>query len=129
MLREKPVQVSRWAKANTWSANEGAAWERPADFYKFLPQHPGMYMEDEACAEALARGFARFVKFLVASKLDATAFASRGSRRCACSSQELDCRLKISLSHSEGKFVAISTTQNKRLCLRQKAVLGLEKRH
>ena len=70
MLREKPVQVSRWAKANTWSANEGAAWERPADFYKFLPQHPGMYMEDEACAEALARGFARFVKFLVASKLD-----------------------------------------------------------
>ena len=79
MLREKPVQVSRWAKANTWSENEGAAWERPADFYKFLPQHPGMYMEDEAlgldeaCAEALARGFARIVKVLGASKLDATA--------------------------------------------------------
>jgi hypothetical protein len=38
-----------------------------------------MYMEDEAlgldeaCAEALARGCARFVKFLGASKLDATA--------------------------------------------------------
>jgi hypothetical protein len=45
---------------------------------------------DEAFAEALARGFARFVKFLGASKLDATAFASRGSRRCACSSQEID---------------------------------------
>ena len=95
MLREKPVQVSRWAKANTWSENEGAAWERPADFYKFLPQNPGIDMEDEALgldeafAEALARGFARFVKFLVASKLDATAFASLGSRRCACSSQEI----------------------------------------
>jgi uncharacterized protein len=54
-----------------------------------------MYMEDEALgldeafAEALARGFARFVKFLGASKLDATAFASLGSRRCACSSQEI----------------------------------------
>jgi len=45
---------------------------------------------DEACAEALARGFARFVKFPDASKLDATAFASRGSRQCACSSQEID---------------------------------------
>jgi hypothetical protein len=32
---------------------------------------------DEAFAEALARGFARFVKFLGASKLDVTAFASR----------------------------------------------------
>ncbi len=92
MLREKPVQVSRPAVANTWSENEGAAWERPADFYKFLPQHPGIYMEDEALGldEALARGLARFVKFLVASKLDATAFASRGSRWCACSSQEID---------------------------------------
>jgi len=29
MLREKPVQVSRWAKANTWSENEGAAWNVP----------------------------------------------------------------------------------------------------
>ena len=43
--------------------------------------------------------------------------------------ESFSCRLKISLSHSEGKFVAISTTQNKRLCLRQKAVLGLERRH
>jgi len=39
------------------------------------------------------------------------------------------CGLKISLSLSEGKFVAISPTQGKRLCLRQKFVLGLEKRH
>ena len=39
ILREKPVQLSRWAKANKWSENEGAAWERPADFYKFLPQN------------------------------------------------------------------------------------------
>src|SRR6266567_2538039 len=33
-------------------------------------------------------------------------------------------RLKISLSLSEDKFVAISPTQGKRLCLRQKFVLG-----
>jgi hypothetical protein len=32
---------------------------------------------DEAFAEALTHGFARFVKFLGASKLDATAFSSR----------------------------------------------------
>jgi hypothetical protein len=58
---------------NPWE-NEGAVWERSADFYLFLPQHPGMDMEDEALGldEALARGFARFVKFLGASKLDAT---------------------------------------------------------
>jgi uncharacterized protein len=61
-----------------------------------VPQNPGMYMEDEALgldealAEALARGFARCVKFLGASKLDATAFASLGSRWCACSFQERD---------------------------------------
>jgi len=54
-----------------------------------------MYMEDEAlgldeaCAEALARGFARFVKFLGASKLDATAIREPLLRRCACSSQEI----------------------------------------
>src|SRR5437867_2018784 len=105
MLREKPVQVSRPAVANKWSEHERVAGERPADLDKVLPQNPGMYMEDEAlglddvCAEALARGFARCVKFLGASKLDATAFASLGSRRCACSSQELDeCRLKKRLS-------------------------------
>ena len=33
-------------------------------------------------------------------------------------------RLKISLSLSEDKFVAVSTTQNKRFCLKQKFVLA-----
>ena len=89
MPREKPVQVSRPAVANTWSEHEGAAWERPADCSTFLPQNPGMYMEDEAlgldeaCVEALARGFARFVKFLGASKMDATEkkYASKPKKR------------------------------------------------
>jgi hypothetical protein len=81
--------------ANTWSENEGAASERPADFSKFLPQHPGIYMEDEALgldeafAEALAGGLARFVRFLSASKLDATAIREPLLRRRACSSQEI----------------------------------------
>ena len=35
-----------------------------------------------------------------------------------------NCGLKISLSLSEDKFVAISTTRGKRLWLRQKFVLG-----
>jgi hypothetical protein len=47
-------------------------------------------MEDEALGldEALARGLARIVKFLGASKLDATAIREPLLRRCACSSQE-----------------------------------------
>ncbi len=43
---------------------------------------------DEAFAEALARGLARFVRFLGASKLDATALREPLLRRRACSSQE-----------------------------------------
>ena len=42
---------------------------------------------DEAFAVALARGFARFVRFLGASKLDATAIGEPLLRRRACSSQ------------------------------------------
>jgi uncharacterized protein YcaQ len=41
--------------------------------------------DDEAFAEALARGFARFVRFLGASKLDAEAIREPLLRRCACS--------------------------------------------
>jgi uncharacterized protein len=54
----------------------------------------GLWLEDEALgndeafAEALARGFARFVRFLGASKLDATAMREPLLRRRACSSQE-----------------------------------------
>jgi uncharacterized protein YcaQ len=44
--------------------------------------------KDEAFAEALARGFARFVAFLGASKLDATAIREPLLRRCVCSSKE-----------------------------------------
>ena len=43
---------------------------------------------DEAFAEALACGFARFVRFLGASKLDATAIREPLLRRRACSSKE-----------------------------------------
>jgi uncharacterized protein YcaQ len=45
---------------------------------------------DEAFAEALACGLARFVKFLGASKLDATAIREPLLRRRACSAQEAD---------------------------------------
>ncbi len=44
---------------------------------------------DEAFAEALAGGLARFVTFLGASKLDATAIREPLLRRRACSSQEI----------------------------------------
>ena len=44
--------------------------------------------KDEAFAEALARGFARFVTFLGASKLDAKAIREPLLRRRACSSSE-----------------------------------------
>ena len=44
--------------------------------------------KDEAFAEALACGFARFVTFLGASKLDATAIREPLLRRRACSSKE-----------------------------------------
>jgi uncharacterized protein YcaQ len=43
---------------------------------------------DEAFAEALAGGFARFARFLGASKLDATALREPLLRRRACASQE-----------------------------------------
>ena len=43
---------------------------------------------DEAFAEALACGFARFARFLGASKLDATAIREPLLRRRACASQE-----------------------------------------
>src|SRR5438270_2450160 len=52
----------------------------------------GLWLEDEALgndeafAEALACGLARFVRFLGASKLDATAIREPLLRRCACSS-------------------------------------------
>jgi uncharacterized protein YcaQ len=52
----------------------------------------GLWLEDEALgndeafAEALARGFARFVRFLGASKLDATAIREPLLRQSACSS-------------------------------------------
>jgi uncharacterized protein YcaQ len=51
----------------------------------------GLWLEDaalgndQAFAEALARGFARFVTFLGASKLDATAIREPLLRGCACS--------------------------------------------
>jgi uncharacterized protein YcaQ len=51
----------------------------------------GLWLEDEALgtdeafAEALARGFARFVRFLGASKLDATAIREPLLRQLACS--------------------------------------------
>jgi uncharacterized protein YcaQ len=54
----------------------------------------GLWLEDEALgtdeafAEALARGFTRFVRFLGASKLDATAIREPLLRRRVCSSQE-----------------------------------------
>ena len=54
----------------------------------------GLWLEDEALgtdeafAEALARGFARFVRFLGASKLDAQAIREPLLRRRACASQE-----------------------------------------
>jgi len=44
--------------------------------------------KDEAFAEALACGFARFVTFLGASKLDAKAIREPLLRRRACSSKE-----------------------------------------
>ena len=53
----------------------------------------GLWLEDEALgtdeafAEALAGGLARFVRFLGASKLDATAIGEPLLRRRACSSQ------------------------------------------
>ncbi len=56
----------------------------------------GLWLEDEAqgldeaFAEALACGFARFVKFLGASKLDATAIREPLLRRRACSSKEVN---------------------------------------
>lgn len=55
----------------------------------------GLWLEDgdlgldEAFAEALACGFARFVRFLGASRLDATAIREPLLRRRACSSQEI----------------------------------------
>ncbi len=54
----------------------------------------GLWLEDEALgndeafAEALAWGFARFVKFLGASKLDATAIREPLLRQRACSARE-----------------------------------------
>src|SRR5262245_5163003 len=54
----------------------------------------GLWLEDEALrndeafAEALARGFARFVRFLGASKLDVTAIREPLLRQRACSSKE-----------------------------------------
>ncbi len=53
----------------------------------------GLWLEDEAhgldeaFAEALARGLARFMRFLGASKLDATAIREPLLRRRACASQ------------------------------------------
>jgi uncharacterized protein len=53
----------------------------------------GLWLEDEALgndeafAEALARGFARFVRFLGASKLDATALREPLLRKRACDSE------------------------------------------
>jgi uncharacterized protein YcaQ len=55
----------------------------------------GLWLEDEALgldeafAEALAGGLARFVRFLSASKLDAAAIREPLLRRRACSSQEI----------------------------------------
>jgi hypothetical protein len=46
--------------------------------------------KDEAFAEVLAGGLARFVTFLGASKLDATAIREPLLRRCANASQEAD---------------------------------------
>jgi uncharacterized protein YcaQ len=54
----------------------------------------GLWLEDEALgtdeafAQALAAGFARFVRFLGASKLDATAIRQPLLRRRACSAKE-----------------------------------------
>ncbi len=58
----------------------------------------GLWLEDEALgndeafAEALAAGLARFVRFLGASKLDATAIGEPLLRRRACSSPEAHAR-------------------------------------
>jgi len=55
----------------------------------------GLWLEDEALgldeafAEALAGGLARFVRFLSASKLDATGIRAPLLRRRACSSKEI----------------------------------------
>ncbi len=55
----------------------------------------GLWLEDEALgtdeafAQALACGLARFVRFLGASKLDTTAISEPLLRRCAGSSQEI----------------------------------------
>ena len=52
----------------------------------------GLWLEDEALgtdeafAESLARGFARFVRFLGASRLDVTAIREPLLRQRACSS-------------------------------------------
>jgi uncharacterized protein YcaQ len=59
----------------------------------------GLWLEDEALgndeafAEALACGFARFVRFLGASKLDATAIREPLLRRRACSSKDANSSL------------------------------------
>ena len=58
----------------------------------------GLWLEDEALgtdeafAEALAGGLARFVRFLGASKLDATAIREPLLRRRACSSKSFFCQ-------------------------------------
>jgi uncharacterized protein len=58
----------------------------------------GLWLEDdalgndEAFAEALACGFARFVRFLGASKLDATAIREPLLRRRVCSSKSFFCQ-------------------------------------
>lgn len=67
-----------------------------------------MHMEDEALgldeafAEALARGFARFVKFLGASKLDATAI--REPRLAPVRMLFPGTRRKLSSSHLSQRF-------------------------
>ncbi len=65
--------------------------DRPTSTFVIL----GLWLEDEALgtdeafAEALACGFARFVKFLSASKLDATAIREPLLRQRACSALEV----------------------------------------
>ena len=65
---------------------------------RFILGKQGLWLEDEALgndeafAEALAAGFVRFVRFLGASKLDATAIREPLLHRRACSLKEANAR-------------------------------------
>ena len=70
----------------------------------------GLWLEDEALgndeafAEALARGLARFVRFLGASKLDATAIREPLLRRRACSLKEAAVTASLSSASYTSSF-------------------------